>query len=507
MGSVFSRTGLSALSVFLLVWLGEVGLAATVVVDATRQLFLDDHLIASKTNITRRVHPARKYPGNPVLWPTESWEPAYALTWGSVIRDRDKYKMWYRTPVGVSYAESDDGIAWTKPRLDLVRIDGQKTNILLRISPRSDLAGQAGDLPYFYTILGVHRDDRDPDPSRRYKMGFLSIQRQYNGPREDVFHPGQRRGLGVAGSPDGIHWTLIDNWTTEAVCDGPCHWLFDTERAKYILYGRTHLLLPTTRFWNNDKGPRHHHGGRCVARVESPDFLAWNVTAPAESPVVLAADTQDLPGDEIYSMKVFRYESVYIGLVQVFHNRPEACTLDVQLAVSHDSYRFARVGNRETILPVEPMGAWDRFNISLANNPPILIDDHLRIYFGCQTTRHQPYRGEDKGPPGGGIGFATVPRDRFVSVGASYDGGQIGTKPLRLCGKELHLNAKADFGAIVVEALNMKGERIARSKPVERDGLDITVDWEQGSLEETRGPVVLNITLENALLFAFWITP
>ena len=35
----------------------------------------------------------------------------------------------------------------------------------------------------------------------------------------------------------------------------------------------------------------------------------------------------------------------------------------------HDSYRFTRVGNRETFLPIGPMGSWDRFNISLANNP------------------------------------------------------------------------------------------------------------------------------------------
>jgi hypothetical protein len=72
-------------------------------------LFLDDYLIASQDNLTRWLHPAEKYPGNPVLWPSESWEPAYAATWGSVFLDEGKYRMWYRTPAGVSYAESDDG--------------------------------------------------------------------------------------------------------------------------------------------------------------------------------------------------------------------------------------------------------------------------------------------------------------------------------------------------------------------------------------------------------------
>ena len=495
---------ISASALLMTVYLSAAGAGSPIPVDAKKQLFLDDHLIASKRNMTRQVHPAHKFPGNPVIWPTESWEPAYALTWGSVIRDEGKYKAWYRTPVGVSYAESNDGISWTKPRLDLVPVDGQKTNILLRISPRTDLGGQQGDLPYFYTILGVHRDDRDSDPSRRYKMGFLSIDREYTGPREDLYHPGQRRGLGVAGSPDGIHWKLIDNWTTEAICDGPCHWMLDAARNKYVLYGRTHLLLPTKRKWHDDKGERHHHGGRCVARVESSDFLKWNISEPRQSPVILAADTQDLPGDEIYSMKVFPYESVYIGMVQVFHNRPEVCTLDVQLAVSHDSVHFTRVGNRETFLPLGPIGSWDRFNVSLANNPPIAVDDQLRIYFGCQTTRHNPYRGEDKGPLGGGVGFATVPRDRFVSIGASYDGGEIRTRSLRLLGNSLHINTKSDFGEIVVEVLDANGKRIAKSKAISCDSLDTVVDWEAGSLNDVKGPVALNITFKNAFLFAFW---
>jgi hypothetical protein len=220
----------------------------------------------------------------------------------------------------------------------------------------------------------------------------------------------------------------------------------------------------------------------------------------------MAADTRDLPGDEIYSMKVFPYESVYIGLVQVFHNRPDACYLDVQLAVSHDSYHFTRVGNRETFLPVGPIGSWDRFNIALANNDPILVGDELRIYFGCHTMRHTPYKGADKGLLGGGVGFASVGRDRFVSVGASFDGGEILTRALKLDGSRLHLNAKSDFGEIILEVLDTSGRQIAKSKSIKNDGMDIIVDWENGSLEKLDSPVVLRITLKNALLFALWCT-
>ena len=61
----------------------------------TKQLFLDDWLIESQTNVTRRVHPAEKSPDNPVLWPREPWEGNVAIIYGSVIRDGDRYRMWY----------------------------------------------------------------------------------------------------------------------------------------------------------------------------------------------------------------------------------------------------------------------------------------------------------------------------------------------------------------------------------------------------------------------------
>jgi hypothetical protein len=39
--------------------------------------------------------------------------------------------MWYHVAEGVAYAESADGLRWTKPRLGVIRVDGQDTNLLL----------------------------------------------------------------------------------------------------------------------------------------------------------------------------------------------------------------------------------------------------------------------------------------------------------------------------------------------------------------------------------------
>ncbi|HUS71547.1 MAG TPA: hypothetical protein VMY06_00665 [Sedimentisphaerales bacterium] len=469
-----------------------------------KQLFLDDYLVKSRTNIKRRIHPAQKYDGNPVLWASESWEPKLGVLYGSVIQDDGKYKVWYKAGMGVGYAESRDGIKWVKPRLDLVKNDGQKTNLLFL--KREKFKGPEA-YPTFWELFGVHKDEKDPDPSRRYKMGFLSIIRPYEGPRRDPFHPTDRRGLGVAGSPDGIHWKLINAFATEAICDGDTHWMFDAARKKYVLYGRTKKTLPEVESaWSNYDWYKQYHSGRAVARLESTDFLNWDFTEPATAPVVLTADIDDQPGTEIYSMKVFPYESLYIGLVQVFHARPEACYLDVQLAVSHDSLNFTRVADRMPFIPVGPIGSWDRFNHSLANNSPILVGDELRFYYGGRTYRHTPYKGKDTGPKSGGIGFATIKRDRFVSLQASFDGGRILTKPLMLLGSDLHVNAKSEFGEILVEVFDLAGNSIARSRPVRSDSLDVIIDWKRGSLKGLKDPVVLRFTLKNASLFAVWCT-
>jgi hypothetical protein len=473
-----------------------------ITLDETKQLFLDDFLVASSENITRRVHPVRKHPANPLLWPQESWEGAVALVYGSVIRDGDKYRMWYLSSLGMSYAESKDGITWVKPSLGLFQIDGNNTNVVVR---RSADGEQLNTFPHCYETLGVHKDPREQDPARRYKMGFVSIQFDYTGPREDVFHRGQRRGLGVAASPDGIRWTLVDNWATETICDGPAHWMFDPRREKYVLYGRTkHTPPEVKRRWAEDPWCRKKCWGRAVTRIESPDFVNWDMTEHGVGPVVLAVDSQDPVGTEIYSMMVFLYESVYIGLVQVYHNHPDEHYLDVQLAVSRDGVDFTRVGDRSPFIPVGSVGDWDRFNNSIANNPPFVVGDELRFYYSGRTYRHGGYEGADKGTSGGGIGLASIQRDRFVSLGASFDEGRITTRPVQLAHRTLHLNADCDFGEIVVTVLSRNGIVMARSEPIRSDSLDIEVKWAEGNPAVITEPVVLKISLKNALLYALW---
>jgi hypothetical protein len=178
--------------------------------------------------------------------------------------------------------------------------------------------------------------------------------------------------------------------------------------------------------------------------------------------------------------------------------------LNVQLVASRDGVNIQRVSDRSPIIGVGPVGSWERFNTLLANNPPIVVGDDLRIYYGNRIYRHTPYQGKDTGPRAGGIGFATIKRDRFVSLEASFDGGVIVTKPLKLAGKNLHLNVKSDFGEIVIEVFDLAGKPIEKSRPISLDSLDTIPGWGEGGPEKASGPVVLHITLKNACLYALW---
>ena len=480
---------------------------AEILLDKTKQLFLDDYLIVSKDNVVRKMHPAVKRPDNPIMRPTEPWEGNAVLIFGSVIREGDKYRMWYMGGGGLAYAESTDGLNWVRPIFDFVKVDGRKTNTLIKMRAGAEADNQAlaeykagvpNAIPFFREFNGIHKAPHDPDPSRRYKMTYTCID--YRG-------KSKYRGLGVAFSSDGINWKSFKNWVSESSED-ISHLMYDEVRKKWVLYGRTQYYSPEVlKAWSHDKYFKEKNKGRAVTRMESSDLLEWDYTEWKKSPIIVAADTNDPLGTEIYSMQVFKYESVYIGLVQMFYNRLNDTLLDFQLAVSRDGVNFERICNRQAFLPCGDIGEWDRFNNAIADSDPLEMGDELWFYYSGRTYRHGPYDGTDtyKGPgTRAAIGIATVKRDRFVSLGASFDKGVIVTKPVKLAGKNLHLNAKADFGEILVEVLDKDKKVIAKSKLLSKDSLDIGVEWESGNLNTVKGPVSLRITLRNALLFALW---
>ena len=93
-------------------------------------MFVDDHDILYRSGTLRVMNPARRHADTALISQTKPWE--VAIGWVSVYRNPEsgKHQLWYQAYAGkragdkrlecvVCYAESDDGIAFTKPDLDL----------------------------------------------------------------------------------------------------------------------------------------------------------------------------------------------------------------------------------------------------------------------------------------------------------------------------------------------------------------------------------------------------
>ena len=497
-------------------------MASPIPIGSRRQLFLDGHLIEWRDRMTRRVCPATKSSENPVIRPREDWEPAGYVAYGSVLYDAEErlYKAWVNSvgePRGHAHGDcsakgglfhfiSEDGIHWERPELDVFPLEGRPTNIVA-LSRHSD---HPRCWPYCYELFGVSLDPTDPEPSRRYKLGYLYLNRDYHGPLEDARHPGELRALGVALSPDGVHWTNVEDPVTQATRDGATHWFYDRGRGRFVLYGRGRHVDPAVqRLYGERLFFQRNNSGRAVKRAESEDFLHWT---PDQGELVLAVDALDGPGDEIYGMSVFPYEGIYIGLVQMFHNYEDRLYLDVQLAVSRDSVHFERLSDRSAFIPVGGVGAWDRFNNSVANSEPIAAGDELRFYYGGRNYLHS---GVLKGPDNGaqadipfraGVGMGTIKRDRFAALEASFEAGTLRTKPLVFEGARLHVNADVEFGLLEVTVLDADGGPLEgmRARVRGQDSVDVPVPLD-GLAALSGKPVRLEFTLQNGHLYSFWV--
>ena len=456
-------------------------------IDHTRQLFLDDYLIASRKRITRQVHAAKKHPGNPILRPDKTWE-GRGCPFQFILRDpkTGKFQMWYaahishKLPSGVRvrfptcYAESDDGIRWTKPVLNLFEFKGSKANNL--VIP--------GGNPF-----GVFHEPQDPDPQRRYKAVVW---------HEPQYVP--REGYWLYTSPDGIHWkrerrepialSLSGYTLPQSGIGDTSLFYWDPRLKKYI--GDVKFVLP----------------GKMRTRgiMESDDLIHW--TPPR---MTLYPDGLDDSDSQIYGHLGFVYESMWIGMMRMMHTKRVKGShkqTTIELTASRDGRHWTRVGKREEIIPFGKPAEWD----STYHDPcttPILVNDELWIYY-----RSMPLW-KDRRPSSGKsqIGLAMLRRDGFVSLNAGAEGGNVVTRPLTFQGKTLFINAEiADGGHIKAALQDASGKTLAPyslagCKPVTGDVLRAKVAWAEGqTISAAPGKSRrLVFELKKAKLYSFWI--
>jgi hypothetical protein len=517
----FTRLLVSLLSLLSLLHRAAAG--EPVRIGHEHQLFLDDYLIEHTEHLTRRVQQARKHAGNPLFVKQHDWEPAgYVVP--SVMYDEEEkiWKAWLDGyGIGVFYFTSKDGLTWERPLMRLFpEFDKEPTNRVILTGSEIDVKDAPPDKldymrsreagwKYFGHASGVIKDKRDPDPQRRYKMAYLWINRQFQ--RPGASRAGKLVAMGVAFSPDGIHWTPVNEPVSYATVDLPFHINYDEQRQRWVLYGRAvGVVTPEKKAAHAADPNLPYNMGRSVIRCESEDFIHWT---PEKGDLVLSSDAKDSAMTEIYDMRRVPYEGVNIGFVHLFHNDPESVTLPVQLGISRDNMTWQRLSDRSPFLAMGGLGEWDRGVISPPVSDPVLVGDELRFYYTGRNQLHSTrWKFEDEPkllPPmpshRGALGFATIKRDRFVAMEASYKPGILRTKPFIHDGGTLHVNAAIKFGALTVSLLDDQGISLQKITITGKDEIGLALP-ELTKIATRKGqPMRLEFAVQNGRLFSFWI--
>ena len=445
-----------------------------------KQLFVDDYVIDKMAGAKRVLNRPQRHADSPIIVPEFPWE-GLAVVSPVVVQDEEAkcFHMYYWTHydkddrIFTCYARSTDGLRWEKPMLGLYEgPDGTKENNIV-------LRGEGRQARTRYVSLNPYAKSRD----ERFVMMYID-----NVPNLTEF---------IAFSPDRIHWTTtIKIGDLRGVTGGP-----PTPNPRFFLVEQK---------WDTSK---LDHRYRAIWRTESHDLKTW--TGGAWAVQLHPEDDRDL---EFYHATSHflgeqTYHGLHLGYIYPYHTNPEgeklsdgtrmAGTIDVELIVSRDTVHWSRVERGDPFFECGPAGTWDAGMVFLA--PETVLEDELRFYYGGFALDHAAEQNR------GAIGLATLRLDGFVSVEPAGAEATLTTKPFKLEGTGLRLNADAREGSIRVAVLDGNGNTVpgftADDCPaITQDGLDIAVRWTDGpALSAVVGkPIRLTFRLRGkAKLYAF----
>jgi len=419
----------------------------------------------------------------PVLRSESPWENVMLGAYCTVLKDEGLYRCWYEpyyldngklAQREIAYAESDDGIAWRKPKLGLTEFNGSKANNLVDLGSRGWAHGQS-----------VMKDPAAP-PEARYKMVSCGCDKE--------------RTIATAVSPDGLRWTWVDpvlkgnNSDTQNIL----HYNADTRR--YVLYTR------------QTDGVMQRRG---VNRSESPVFGQFPPSIP-----VLESGPLDLPDLDFYTNGYSPWPgAVHAHVMRTSVYRHTADTVEVVLATSRDERLWHRpLGNEPWLVPAIAPRFRPMVTYACAGIVPTGAGE-WSTYVGAIAKGHNhPENAYGLASPSEGLLRVPMREDGFMSVSAEGH-GQFWTIPFRLASKGLALNARASYsGGIRCEVLEAgpgeTGEAVTVGKALPGytlddcvaatgDAVNAPVVWRGGSLAALAGRTVrLRFVLFKADLYA-----
>jgi len=389
-------------------------------------LVLDRESVAAAEGVTFHLNQARKHPENPLLLPgaPPDWDSLQVIWPGTVLYDAQErlFRCWYSGTTAVQadrrgpsvwrqgYAESKDGVYWTK-------------------------RGQIqADWDYF-TLSLVFRNPIHSDPARKFLALFTAT---------DVGNG--RMGKFLASSAHGIRWRREKSAYTASA------------PGRETLQDISQLLLLPVPQDSEVRvlgyGQLLDRGKRTIGTVQGPDV--GNLRDVSLTPVLAPEQGID---EEIHFASVSRVGGTLLMLFE--SDRFSKNHGDLRLAVSGDGMHWRRVHPQTPLVSTGPKGTWDENLLATTTAAMQEVGDEVWIYyFGCPNVfvnwpRGGAHRGSLYYPSY--LGVAILPRDRYAYAAGP---GSLTThllKPapsglwLNADGKEIRVLARDETGRVLAE--------------------------------------------------------
>jgi hypothetical protein len=456
--------------------------AEAVTLGSRRELFVDRFLIDRLTAAALALE--RPHDEGIAVRFDRPWEGSFC-GYATLIHDGPLYRLYYRgVPASrgdgndrevTCYAESKDGITWTKPDLELFEVHGSRANNVVL----------AGAPPFSHNFCPMLDARKGVPPDERYK----------------ALAGTGRSGLAAFVSADGLRWRKLRDRPviTRGTFDSQNVPFWSEEEQCYLCYFRVFV-----------------QGIRRISRTTSKDFINWT------EPVLMQYG--DRPVEHLYTNQTspyFRAPHVYVSVAARFFPGRRVLTPEQARAIKVDPGYFNDCSDG-VLMTTRGGDRYDRTFMEGFLCPGIGLENWVSRtnYPALNVIRTGPaemslYVNQNYGQPTSHLRRYSLRLDGFASVTAPYEGGELLTKPLTFAGKELSLNfATSAAGGIRVEVQDAAGKPLpgfALADSVETIGneIDRAVRWKAGSdVGALAGkPVRLRFVMRDARLYALQFRP
>jgi len=496
---------------------------------------LFDRSIIDESETTAELRIARPVKREVCFTPDAPWEGD--LHYMNVIRDGDIYRAYYLTHYSsddpcpkydyspdeilenkwlihyknsfICYAESRDGIHFTRPVLRICEYNGSKdNNIILR---SEDLAGRYTMLDNFF----VFKDTNPSCPSDELYKGLGFGCEKLPPEVKSSF----REGLSYYASADGIHFRFMRVLNvSEGTYDTLNTCSYDNTTGRYVLYYRGWHGIP--------EGGRRIEGTRDVKMAVSTDFYEWEGFDR-----ITFDDEEDMPLYTNQIMRYYRNPNILVGFPTRYIER-KAWTKNYDELTGAVARRERMQGNnhpREGLAITDCLfmysrdgKAFHKFNEALFTPGPEIETNWVYgncypIYAMTETLSAdgineeismfipEPKRQSEstKREPEELYRF-TLRKDGFAYYDAKASGAKVTTKPFLLEGDELFLNfATSAFGSVYITAKAADGNS-ARTCELFGDSTCRRASFEDDGLAPLKGKeITLTFELRDAQIYSF----